>query len=142
MRTVVAFLVSPLVIAVLAPMAIEGSLMRYPPSFLVGAIPVVYFFTAVVALPLYLALPPKHKARLSSLLVAAFVSGFGSFAILSLASKGTFAQVGTTVLVENGWYTLAGALNLLQQCLFMGLAATLAGALFWLVAVFRSARVA
>jgi hypothetical protein len=142
MRTVFAFLVSPLVIALLAPMAIEGSLMHYPPSFLVGTVPVVYLFTAVVALPLYLALPSTHKARLSSLLIAAFTSGFGSFAILSLASKGTHAQVGTTVLVENGWYTLAGALNLLQQCLFMGLAATLAGALFWLIAVFRSARVA
>ena len=142
MRTIAAFLVSPLVVALLAPVAVEGSLVSYPPLLLVGTVPVVYFFTGLVALPVYLALPPKHKTRLSSLLIAAFISGCVSFAIVGLASKGSYAQVGSTVLVENGWYTLVGSYELVRQCVFMGLTALLAGALFWLIAVRGPAHVA
>jgi hypothetical protein len=133
-RTVAAFLISPLVVAFLAPLAIEGTIMTYPPVLLVGTIPVVYFFTAAVALPLYFSLPGHHKARLSSLLAAAYLVGTVSFAVMSFASRGSYAEVGGTVLVQNGWYTFAGFLNLAKQCLLMGVAASVAGFLFWLIA--------
>jgi hypothetical protein len=77
MKPAIAFLISPLIASLLVPVAmgmLEGNIVFMPN--LIVIVPVVYFFTVVVAVPTYIAMPKQHKKRLSSLVLASFVVAF------------------------------------------------------------------
>ena len=133
MSTSVAFVVSAILVAVIVPFAIEETLSPYPPILLIGLVPTVLIFTAAVGLPIYAALPARHKNALPTLLAAAFATAFVSFAAFNLVPRPTFSQIGPTVIVENGSYTPAGLRILVRHCLFVGATGAVGGFVFWLM---------
>jgi len=132
MKSFALYLLAPVIVALLAPLAINLQAAPYPAIFLVGTIPVVFFFTLVVALPLYFSLPKRLRGQLIPLLCMAFVAGLLSFFVFSYATKGVQAQVGPTVLVQNGNYTASGWYEVLLQSFAMGIFSLPGGLLFWL----------
>ena len=134
MRTFIAFLLAPILVAALVPMAIEQSARPYPIGFLLWSLPAVYVFTLVVSVPLYALLPRSYKHKLWSVIAAASLSSVLSFAALNIPPKATHAQVGPTVQIRDGAYTAEGWINLCQQAAFIGLAGALGGICFFLIA--------
>lgn len=134
MRITFGFLFATTVVAALAALSIEGELKPYPVVFFLWSLPIVGFFTLITAVPAYLWLQSHDRVSPSYVLIAAFVSAFVSFALFSFATKGSSAMVGTSVLIHDGSFTIAGWLSLLQQCTLMGAAGALAGVCFLLVA--------
>lgn len=132
MKPAVAFVISPLAVAVLAPMAIEGQIMLYPPVVFVVSLFVVYAFTLVFAVPVYLAIPRKYKHRLLPLALTAFFTAALSFILVSLPTRGSSAQVGQVLLIQNGSLTLEGWKSLLQLSFFIGAAGLVSALVFWL----------
>jgi hypothetical protein len=133
MRIFIAFLISPLVVSAVAPLAIEMEIMPYPSIFLVGTIPVVYFFTAVIVAPIFVLLKEKNWLRLLHILPSSFFVGAVSWWLMGLMTTGTYAQIGKTVLVENGSRTYDGYILLIKQCIGMGMASIAGGIVFWLI---------
>jgi hypothetical protein len=122
------------VVAVVAPFAIGAELKPYPLYFFVWFLLVVGFFTVLVALPIYISLPPHYRTRLVPLLAAGFVAAGFSFTLLEvLFIHSSFEQFGETVLVRGGWRTLAGWRFLLKHSFLMGCAGAIGGAAFWAV---------
>ena len=133
-RTVVAFLIAVVVVASLAPFAIDLTLAPYPPQFIVWFLPVVGLFTVLIALPIYISLPQPRQTQLLPLLAAGFGAACVSFTLLEfLFVRSSFEQIGDTVLVKDGWRTLAGWLLLLRQTILMGVAGAIGGIAFWAV---------
>jgi hypothetical protein len=131
-RTLVAFFIASVTVAALAPFAIGVSLQPYPPVMLAWVIPVVCVFSALVALPIYFALPLRYQPQLAPLLLAGFVAAFLSFALFHfIFVHASFEQVGDTVYVRDGTRTRAGWILLLQQTALMGVAGTVGGFVFW-----------
>ena len=120
--------------AVLTPFAIDATLQPYPPAVLVGVIPVVWVFTALVAFPLYVALPTQRQAQLTPLLLAGFLSAFLSYALFHVVFlHPSFEQVGSTIFVKDGSLTAAGWRNLLRQTALMGVVGAIGGSTLWVV---------
>jgi len=130
MKPAIAFLVSPLIASLLVPvvLGVLGNNVAFMPNLIV-IVPVVYFFTIVVALPIYLAMPQAHKKRLGSLLFAAFVAAFASYALMNLP----YSHVGSDVPVPKDVFIPGGWQLLLQQCSLVGLAGAGGGFCFWLI---------
>jgi hypothetical protein len=131
MRTLAAFFVSSVAVAALSPLAIEVKWEPYPPIFLVGTIPVVWIFTALIGGPFYLALPQRLRSSLFPLLLSSFFAGVIAFAIFLSLLTADFEQIGSTVFVQNGSRTIAGWHQFLAQLISMGLISTFGGFLFW-----------
>ena len=130
MKAALLYLAAPVLVAMLAPFAMEREIAPYPSIFLVGTIPVVFFFTLLVAMPLYFTLPKVKRTHAPSMLGIAFVAGALSFFLFSFAFRGTFSQV-----VQNGRFTAVGWKILLLQCFWMGTLSLPGGLLFWLGAL-------
>jgi hypothetical protein len=132
MKATLLYIVAPLLVALLAPFAIEQRPFLYSPIILIGVVPVVAFFTLAIALPVYFAIPKASRSNLALILCTAFLAGLLSFCIFSFVSRGTFSQVGEVVYVKDGMFTLAGWLQLLSQSAWMGALSLPGGFLFWL----------
>lgn len=132
MKPALLFLSAPLLVALLAPIAVERAVAPYPPIFLIGTIPVVLLFTCLVAVPLYLALPKSKRVQLTPILALAFIVGCVSFLLFNLAlPEVTYSRVGEVVLVADGHRTAAGWRALLSQSLWMGALSVPGGLLVW-----------
>ena len=129
MRAVLLFLSAPILVAVLAPFAISREIAPYPPIVLIGTIPVVLFFSALIAAPLFFTVPKNLRVSFVHMAGVAFASGFLSLFLFSIAFKGAFEQIGAVVLVQDGSLTAAGWRNLISQCLAMGALSLPAGIL-------------
>jgi hypothetical protein len=138
MKATLLYLAAPLLVALLAPFAVEQRPFIYPPIVLIGVIPVVAFFTLAIAVPMYLAIPKAHRSRLAMMLGTAFFAGALSFCIFSFVTRSTFSQVGEVVYVKDGMFTLAGWLQLLSQSAWMGALSLPGGFLCWLGGKFKS----
>jgi len=129
MKPAIAFLVSPLIASLLVPVVLGalGDSVAFMPNFIV-IVPVVYFFTVVVALPIYFAMPQAHRKQLGSLLFAAFIAAFASYALINFPYSriGSDLPVPKDVSIPGGWQLL------LQQCALVGLAGAGGGLCFWL----------
>jgi hypothetical protein len=132
MKAALLYLAAPVVVALLAPFAVERAFFWYPAIFLIGTIPVVLFFTLLVAAPMYFAVPKANRTDAKLMLGISFIAGALSFFLFSFAFRGTFSQVGSVVLVQDGQYTIAGWKSLLGQCAWMGAFSLPGGLLFWL----------
>jgi hypothetical protein len=136
MKAALLYLSAPLLVALLAPMAVARAVGPYPAVVLVGTIPVVLLFTCLVALPLYFAMPKHRRGQLAPTLALAFLAGFLSFILFNLASPGaSYSRVGEAVLVADGRLTAAGWRGLLAQSLWMGALSLPGGLLFWIGAL-------
>jgi hypothetical protein len=131
-RTAFAFLIAAVVVASLTPFAIDLELAPYPPQFVVWILPVVGIFTVAIALPIFISLSPLRQTQLLPLVAAGFVAAGLSFTLFELLFvHSSFEQIGGTVLVKDGWRTLAGWRLLLQQISLMGVAGAIGGFAFW-----------
>ena len=131
MRAILLYLSAPLLVALLAPLAVERTIAPYPAILLIGTVPVVLLFTCLVAVPLYLAIPRRSRIQPIPMVSVAFLAGVISFILFSVASPGvSYSQVGEVELVAGGHYTAAGWYELLLQSLCMGAASLPGGLLF------------
>jgi len=131
-RTAFAFLIAAVVVASLTPFAIGLELAPYPPQFVVWILPVVGIFTVLIAVPIFISLSRLRQTQLLPLAAAGFVAASVSFTLLELLFvHSSFEQIGDTVLVKDGWRTLAGWRLLLQQIFLMGVAGAIGGFAFW-----------
>ena len=126
------YLAGPLVVAMLAPLAIIRGIAPYPVIFLIGTIPVVFFFTAIVAVPMYLAIPKRLRTNIAWMIGIAFLAGFFSYVLFNLALHGSYEQVGNVVLIEDNRRTAEGWKVLLSQAIWMGGLSVPGGLLFCL----------
>lgn len=134
MRTVVGFAVAILVVAALAPLAIEGRITAYPLVFYVISAFVVAACALATAVPLYAWLRWRGMATPWWIVLAGACSAWASFVALRVLSKPSDSTVGQVVLVQGGRFTAEGWLNLLQQSALMAVAGAL-GALVFLAIV-------
>lgn len=132
MRAALLYLAAPLLVALLAPFAVAQEFAPYPSIFLIGTVPVVFFFTLLVALPMYFTLPKASRTKPLLMLGISFIAGAISYFLFSFAFRGTFSQVGEVVLVQDGNFTAAGWQSVLWQSLWMGALSLPGGLLFWL----------
>jgi hypothetical protein len=131
MKLAIAFLISPLIVSLMVPVAmglLEGNVVLFMPSLIV-ILPVVYFFTVVVAAPTYFAMPMQHKKRLSSLMFASFVVAFASYALLNLP----YSRIVSDLPVPKDVFIPGGVQLLFKQCSLFGLAGAGGGLCFWLI---------
>ncbi len=138
MKATLFYIASPLLVALLAPFAVEQRAFLYPPIVLIGVFPVVAFFTLAIAVPMFFAIPKAKRSSLAVILGTAFLAGALSFCIFSFVSRGTFSQVGEVVYVKDGMFTRAGWLQLLSQSAWMGALSLPGGLLCWLGGRFKS----
>jgi hypothetical protein len=132
MKPALLYLSAPLVVAVLAPFAIIRAVAPYPAIFLVGTIPVVFFFTLLVAMPLYFAVPKASRVNALVMLGVAAITGALSYFAFNYVMRGWSAQVGQAILVQEGKFTPEGWRQLLSQSAWMGMLSLPGGFLFWL----------
>jgi predicted neutral ceramidase superfamily lipid hydrolase len=132
MQAALLYLSAPVVVALLAPFALAQEIAPYPAIFLIGTIPVVFFFTLLIAVPMYLALPKTSRVNPMLMLGISFMAGALSFFLFSFAFRGSFSQVGQVVHVQDGSFTAAGWRSLLTQSVLMGALSLPGGLLFWL----------
>ncbi len=121
-----------LVTAALSPLGIAREFAPYPPFVFLFAVPVVMGFSAVLVLPVWVALPTQRRVQFPAVLMAAFCAGAVGMLLFSLAGGVTYSRVGATILVENGKRTPDGWLVICEQALLMGVLALPGGALFCL----------
>ena len=128
MKPTIAFLISPLIVSLLVQLVMGGGIVMLE-SNLIVMVPVIYFFTLVLAVPSYLALPRSHKKRLLSLLAASFVVAFVAFALMNMPYSRLYSDnpYPHDVFIPGGW------LLLLRQCFLIGLAGAGGGLCFWLI---------
>ena len=120
MKAALLYLSAPLLVALLAPFAVAQEFALYPAIFLIGTVPVVLFFTLLVAVPMYFTLSKKNRTNPFLMLGISSLAGALSFFLLSFAFRGTFSQIGQVVLVQDGKFTLAGWQNVFYQSAWMG----------------------
>ena len=132
MKAALLYLAAPLMVALLAPFAMEREFAPYPSIFLIGTVPVVLFFTLLVAVPMHFTLPKRSRTNPALMLGISFLAGAMSFFLFSFAFRGTFSQIGQVVLVQDGRFTAAGWQRLLSQSVWMGALSLPGGFLFWL----------
>jgi hypothetical protein len=144
MKAALLYLSAPLVVALLAPFALEREFAPYPSIFLFGTVPVVFCFTLLVAMPMYFTVPKARRTNAVFMLGIAFAAGALSFFLFSFAFRSTFSQVGQVVLVQGGKFTAAGWQRVFAQSAWMGALSLPGGFLFWLGALVeaRSSNVA
>ena len=132
MKAALLYLAAPLLVALLAPFAVEREFAPYPFIFLIGTVLIVLFFTLLVAVPMYFTLPKTSRTNPVLMLGISILAGALSYFLFNFAFRGTFSQVGQVVLVQDGKFTAAGWQNLLSQSAWMGALSLPGGLLFWL----------
>jgi hypothetical protein len=132
MKAVLLYLVAPFVVALLAPFAMADAFELYPPIFLIGTIPVVYFFSLLVAVPMFFTLVKANRTDLTLILGISFLAGALSFFIFSIVFHGSFSSVNDVVLIQNSRLTLAGWKDVFERSLRMGALSLPGGIFVWL----------
>jgi hypothetical protein len=136
MRVFLGFLLAVVIVAFIAPWAIEGEDASNPldlAALAIWFIPFVGFFTLITAVPLYFFLRSRNIAKPTNVIAAGFFSAFSSFALFSIPTRVSYGQLGSTILVRDGVRTLDGWIQLLQQSALMGVAGAIGAACFLLV---------
>jgi hypothetical protein len=134
MKPLALYISGPLVVALLAPLALGVTSPQIYLPIAVGAMVVVFMFSLVVAAPLFLIVARLFQVRLLTFIGLSFVAGFVSFLTFALMSEPTGFGVGDVVLVHEGQLTPAGWENALMQSARIGLASIPGGVLWWLAA--------
>jgi hypothetical protein len=132
MKALLLYLVAPFVVALLAPFAMADAFELYPPIFLIGTVPVAYFFSLLVAVPMFLTLEKANRTDLLLILGISFLAGTLSFFVFNIVFHGSFSSVNDVVLIQNGQLSLAGWKDLLERSLRMGALSLPGGLCVWL----------
>ena len=121
---------APIVVALLSPIA----LIPFPPQFYFAialvAIPIVLFFTAVIAFPLYHFIPKKLRTNSMVMSGFAFLAGAISYMLFQFLIQPGYSRIGDVVYVADGAFTLAGWVRALTAAAIVGMISIPGGLLF------------
>jgi hypothetical protein len=132
MKAALLYLAAPLIVALLAPFALADTFDLYPLIFLIGTVPVVYFFSLIIAVPMFFTLKKSSRTNPILILGIAFGAGALSFFLFSIAFRGSFSSVNDVVLVQDSRLTLAGWKDIIERSARMGALSLPGGLLVWL----------
>ncbi len=130
MKRLAFYFSGPLVLALLAPLVLGAGSLYVP--VVMGAIPLVIFFTLLIAAPLFMTVARKLGVRAPVFVGLAFFSSASSYLLFSLFSLPESASVAGVAHTINGDLTAAGWKSVLCQAGLIGVAAIPSGVLWWM----------
>jgi hypothetical protein len=131
MRTGFAFLVSAVAVAALVPILTGRPLAEYSLD-LFFTMPVVGFFTVIIAVPVYLLLPQRYQTHLMPLVAAGFAAAAISWALLEFFFiRPSDEIIRAADLPKHGWDALASWWLPLEHTMLMGVAGAAGAGVFW-----------
>ena len=130
-KTLISFLAAIIVVAYLAPMAIEFKLSPMPMALFAWACIVVAFLVPFTALPIYLGLVNKYGFSYKTVVIAACISTIVVSIFFVFPFSAERSVVNGVVLAENGTVTLAGYYHGVIRLVAMGVVGVVAGTVFY-----------
>ena len=132
MRHVALYILGPVVVALLVPLAFGSAALQLYPALLLGAIPIVAFFTLVVAMPLFVWAGRRRMVTAPTFVLLAFAAGFTSFLLFSYLSSPDYSSAGDIIYARNCHLTIAGWMEASKQSAVVGLLCIPGGLIWWL----------